>query len=147
DPQVLSAFLPAPIRPKVVRGVGLAGICLIRLRKIRPAFLPGRMGISSENAAHRIAVEWDEDGKTREGVYIPRRDTSSRLNAWAGGWLFPGIHHHARFTVLETSEQLRVAFASDDGSASLEFDGARINAWPENSVFDSLEEASAFFAA
>src|SRR6266511_6209501 len=38
DPQVLAAALPPPFRPKLVHGVGMVGICLIRLKDIRPAF-------------------------------------------------------------------------------------------------------------
>lgn len=53
------------------------------------------MRIHSENAAHRIAVEWDFEGKTFEDVYIPRRDTNSFFNTLVGGRLFPGIHHRA----------------------------------------------------
>src|ERR1700683_3947440 len=90
DSDVLARLLPAPFRPKLVNGMGMAGVCLIRLKSIRPRFLPAFLGISSENAAHRIAVEWDEDGETTEGVFIPRRDTSSRLNTLLGGRLFPG---------------------------------------------------------
>src|SRR5882672_7055527 len=85
DPHVLAPLLPAPFRPKLVHGFGMVGICLIRLRDIRPTFLPRWLGINSENAAHRTAVEWDEGegGSVREGVYIRRRDTNSRLNALA----------------------------------------------------------------
>ena len=50
DPGVLAGLLPAPFRPKVVHGVGMVGICLIRFRRVRPAFLPAWLGISSENA-------------------------------------------------------------------------------------------------
>src|SRR5262245_39071618 len=88
DPGVLAPLLPAPFRPKVIRGWGMVGICLIRLKKVRPRFLPDWCGISSENAAHRAAVEWDDDNTTREGVYVRRRDTNSRLNSLAGGRLF-----------------------------------------------------------
>src|SRR4051812_12690190 len=88
-PQVLAKFLPVPFRPKLIQGVGMAGVCLIRLKHIRPRSFPLPLGLSSENAAHRIAVEWEG----REGVYIPRRDTSSRINAAVGGRLFPGVHH------------------------------------------------------
>src|SRR5438105_3781853 len=85
DAAVLARLLPAPFRPKLVNGAGMAGVCLIRLRDIRPRSVPPFLGLSSENAAHRVAVEWDQDGDTREGVFIPRRDTSSRLNTLAGG--------------------------------------------------------------
>ncbi len=57
-PEVLAALLPGPFRPKLVHGFGMAGICLIRLEQVRPRGLPAFVGLSSENAAHRIAVEW-----------------------------------------------------------------------------------------
>jgi Uncharacterized conserved protein (COG2071) len=57
DPGVMASLLPPPFRPKVVHGVGMVGICLIWLWKVRPAFLPSWLGISSENAAHRSAIE------------------------------------------------------------------------------------------
>src|SRR5258706_4102422 len=95
DPDTLARILPAPFRPKLMEGFGVAGICLIRLKQIRPRGFPQFMGISSENAAHRIAVEWeDEQGATREGVFIPRRDSSSRLNVLAGGRIVAGGHHY-----------------------------------------------------
>ena len=60
DASVMQRFLPAPFRPKLHQGHAIAGICLIRLEEIRPGGLPALLGVSSENAAHRIAVEWDE---------------------------------------------------------------------------------------
>jgi len=147
DPNVLAPLLPTPFRPKIVHGVGMVGICLIRLKNVRPTFLPSWIGISSENAAHRTAVEWDDNGSVREGVYVRRRDTSSRLNAWAGGRLFPGIHNHARFTVTETADQYDVTLLSDDGVTSMSVRGSRSDRLPAASVFRSLDEASDFFKA
>ena len=77
DPDVIQHFLPQGFRPKLQDGHAVAGICLIRLENIRPKFVPDLVGINSENAAHRIAVEWDENGDVKEGVFIPRRDTDS----------------------------------------------------------------------
>jgi hypothetical protein len=145
DPDILAPLLPAPFRPKIGHGVGMVGICLIRLKKVRPTFLPSWLGISSENAAHRTAVEWDDNGTVREGVYVRRRDTNSWLNSLAGGRLFPGIHYHARFTVQETADQFAVALKSDDGVTSMSVRGRRTDRLPASSVFGSLEEASAFF--
>jgi hypothetical protein len=147
DPTVLAKVLPAPFRPKVVNGVGIAGICLIRLKHIRPQFLSGEYGLSSENAAHRIAVEWTIDGQTREGVYIPRRDSSSKLNTLVGGRLFPGLHHHARFNVFEREGYYRVALESDDGKTHVRVEGRVSSHLPSASTFHSLSEASEFFAA
>jgi hypothetical protein len=144
DQQVLSRVLPAPFRPRLVHGAGLAGICLIRLKHIRPRWLP-HVGLASENAAHRIAVEWEQNGRWRQGVYIPRRDTSSRLATLAGGRLFPGEHHHARFNVAEHYGRYCVEMASDDGEARLKIEGRVVDHLPADSAFGSLGEASDFF--
>jgi uncharacterized protein YqjF (DUF2071 family) len=147
EPAVLAPTLPPPFRPKVRRGYGIVGICLIRLRAVRPRFLPAWLGYSSENAAHRIAVEWDDGSQVREGVYIRRRDTNSWLNALAGGRVFPGIHSHARFTVHESGPHYEVAMQSDDRVTSVSLVGDITDRLPDGSLFGSLEEASAFFQA
>lgn len=146
DPDVLARVLPAPFRPKLVHGKGMAGVCLIRLKNIRPRFLPSFLGISSENAAHRIAVEWEQEGKTKEGVFIPRRDTSSRLNTLAGGRLFPGMHHHAAFQVREHDDCYHIELNSDDKHTRLLVEGRLAPELPAGSVFGSLTEASEFFS-
>lgn len=144
DKEVLENYLPNPFKPKLVNGKGIAGICLIRLKEIRPKGLPKQIGISSENGAHRIAVEWYENGKLREGVYIPRRDTSSKLNSLAGGTIFPGVHHLAEFKVHETDGNYNVAFISDDDT-TLSIEACETLKWNEESVFDDLNCVSDFF--
>jgi len=109
--------------------------------------LPAFVGISSENAAHRIAVEWDTDGVTHSGVYIPRRDTSSVLNVFAGGRLFPGVHNRARFQVRETEKEFYIAMHSVDGSAHVVVDGQTTDDLPDNSIFSTVAECSQFFEA
>lgn len=145
DPQVLSQILPSPFEPKLVNGFGIAGICLIRLKQIRPAYMPINFGFSSENAAHRFAVQWVMDGKLQEGVYIPRRDTSSRINTLMGGRLFPGIHHHAHFGINEQDSHFRIDLRSDDSFLTLVVDAEITSLLPDASVFSSIEEASEFF--
>ena len=146
DPGAIQRLLPAPFRPKLHRDHAIAGICLIRLEAIRPAGLPALFGFSSENAAHRIAVEWtDASGTPREGVFIPRRDTGSRLNSLAGGRLFPGEHHHARFTVSDDGDRIDLTMMADDRQVSVRVVGAVTDTLPLSSCFESLLEASAFF--
>jgi len=147
DPKVLAGILPAPFRPKLYHGHGLVGICLIRMSGIRPRFLPSWMGLASENAAHRTAIEWDENGVVLEGVYVRRRDTNSWLSTLGGGRLFPGINSHARFTVNETGQRFEIALESDDKLTSLAVVGEVTQSLPKTSVFESLDEASAFFQA
>jgi hypothetical protein len=145
DPVVLAKVLPSPFRPKLINGMGIAGIFLIRLKQLRPRFVPGFLGISSENAAHRIAVEWDRNGETKEGVYIPRRDTSSRLNTLLGGRLFPGFHHHARYQGQEDDDHFSVIMDSDDDDTHVAVEGRVTTDFPDGSVFHSIQEASDFF--
>ncbi len=145
DPDVLRALLPRPFRPKLVGGYGMAGVCLIRLKNVRPWFVPGGLGIASENAAHRIAVEWDEKGELCEGVFVARRDTSSWFNTLVGGHLFPGVHHRAHFRVAERHGRYRVALDSEDDQTHLAIEAHASNAWSPDSVFGSLDEASEFF--
>ena len=145
DPDCMAATLPAPFRPQLVDGYAIGGICLIRLKRVRPKMFPIPWGISSENAAHRVAVEWEFNGRTMNGVYIPRRDTDSILNSLAGGRIFPGLHRHAKFNVLETEDHYSVAMESDDGKAKVHVSGSVVPGLVDSSVFDSLESASHFF--
>ncbi|MFO1030668.1 MAG: DUF2071 domain-containing protein [Planctomycetota bacterium] len=145
DVGVLQRLVPAPFRVKTVAGFGVAGVCLIRLAQMRPRFWPAALGFGSENAAHRIAVEWDTADGVREGVFVPRRDTSSVLNVLLGGRLFPGQHHRARFQVHETPERLSIAMRSKDGQTWVDVEAVLAQQLPESSVFGSIEAASAFF--
>lgn len=147
DPEVMQRQLPSRFTPKLQRGWALAGICLIRLEEIRPRHLPDFLGVTSENGAHRIAVCWEEAGQAREGVFIPRRDTSSLLNHFAGGRLFPGEHHHAEFDVQDDGEAIALSMRAKDDGVTVEVRGRTAPALPPSSVFASLEEASAFFAS
>jgi hypothetical protein len=147
DPELLARQLPAPFRVKRVAGFGMVGICLIRLERVRPAKLPKWLGITSENAAHRAAVEWDDTLGTHNGVYIERRDTDLWLNQLAGGRVFPGIHHRARFTVNESTDRFDVAFNSVDRESALVVRSHLAEHWPPSSIFRSIGEVSEFFQA
>lgn len=144
EKEVLENYLPKPFNPKLVNGKGIAGVCLIRLKEIRPKGLPKQIGISSENGAHRIAVEWIENGKLKEGVYVPRRDTSSKLNSLAGGTVFPGTHYLAKFIVNENDGNYEVAFISED-QTSLSIKAKETDIWNNDSVFENLNCVSDFF--
>ena len=147
DPEVVRRLLPAPFEPKLHAGHALVGICLIRLEAIRPSGWPAWCGLSSENAAHRIAVEWAEGGERREGVFVPRRHTGSRLNRLAGGRIFPGEQLAARFDVEDAGGIVRLRMRAEDRRTTVEVVGQETDALPADSCFASLAESSAFFAA
>lgn len=145
EPAALRTVLPEPFEPQIVDGWGVGGICLIRLVDERPRYVPSAFGTTSENAAHRIAVEWEEDGERRTGVYVPRRDSDSRLNTLLGGRLFAGDYHRASFESGSNGDRYAVSMHSDDGEVSVSVAGTTTDALPDDSVFDSVETASRFF--
>lgn len=146
DPAALQRALPTPFRPKLYRGFAIGGVCMIRFSGLRPRSVPRWLGLGSENAAHRIAVEWEQDGELREGVFIPRRDTNSTFNQMLGGRVFPGIFEKSRFECREAASSVSVRITHEDGRDEVAFVGRVAEELPSTSVFSSLAEATAFFA-
>ncbi|WP_328387430.1 DUF2071 domain-containing protein [Nocardia sp. NBC_00416] len=145
DPEIAARSVPPPMRPQLVGGFAVAGICLIRLGQFRPSRLPGWVGLRTENAAHRIAVEWDGPRGRSTGVYIARRDSGSVLNVLAGGRLFPGEHSAARFDVRESAADLHVAYASHDETTRVSVDVRTAERFQGSELFADLAQASDFF--
>ena len=159
DPAVAQRVLPPGFRPKVVDGAAVGGVCQVSLERMRPSGLPAAFGVSSHNAAHRIAVVLDGSDGPREGVYIPRRDTSSPINALAGGRLFPGIHRRARFSVEQQGDRFRVAIdepaaaggggggggGHPSGRPIVRIDATLADALAPGSLFPTVGDASRFF--
>ncbi|RZL33743.1 MAG: hypothetical protein EOP00_32535, partial [Pedobacter sp.] len=137
-------IIPFPFRPKIYKGKAIVGICLIRLKNIKPKGLPNFIGVNSENGAHRIAVEWDENGLTKSGVYIPRRDTSLKINAIVGGRIFPGKHFYAKFNVAERDGNYQINFKSSD-KTEIFIDANETKIFNNKSIFETLSNASDFF--
>lgn len=147
DPEYLAHFLPAPFKPRLYRGLGVGGVCMIRFAGLRPQWAPEFFGIDSENAAHRIAVEWEVDGKKFEGVYIPKRSTGSRFNYAVGGRIFPGVFQMSDFRSLESPPNYHLEIkGKKDPAPIVRFDGDVVDTLSKNSIFTNLDDASNFFA-
>jgi len=144
-PDVLEEILPPPFEPRLVSGWGMAGICLIGLGNLRPEGVPAVLGLRTENAAHRIAVEWTDEIGRRQGVYIPHRDTNSRLVRALGGRLFPGLYRPGTFSIHEDQGYVSVRVDTSDGQTSAFVCGHVSDRLAEGSIFESLDEASKFF--
>jgi hypothetical protein len=144
DPEAVRRLLPAPLEPKLAHGRAIVGVCLIRLEEVRPRGLARFVGLSSENAAHRIAVTWEDERGAHEGVFIARRDTGSLLNSLAGGRVFPGEHRPATFDVRDEEGRIALDMSSSDGTA-VRLRARAARALPATSVFASVAEASLFF--
>ena len=79
------------------------------------------------------------------GVYVPRRDSSSRLTTWAGGRLFPGLQHRARFNVGEANGCYRVEVISRNVVVRVTAAAHLADTVMSGSVFADVEAASEFF--
>jgi hypothetical protein len=146
DPEIATGWLPAPFSPRIVNGFAVAGICLIRLSQLRPIGLPRWAGLASENAAHRIAVQWPTDTGTRTGVFIPRRDSNAAANVAFGGRIYPGAHHRAAFEVRDVAAgDLRIRLNSHDRSAHVDVTVSPGFDFAHSRLFPDLQSASEFF--
>lgn len=142
DPAVVANLLPAGLRPQLIDGSAVAGICLLRLGALRPAWLRPAIGWGAENAAHRIAVMWDDDAGAHTGVYIPERHTASIFPVLFGGRLMPGVHRRAKFETNETASRFSVGMTSRSTQVHADVDVA--DQW-SSSLFATIDDASRFF--
>ena len=142
EPDVARQLIPSGLRPQLVNGFAVAGVCMIRLSSLRPVGMPALVGWHGENAAHRIAVEWDDNGIIRSGVYIPMRHSGSLLPVAIGGRLFPGVHRRARISVHESAHHSHLQLTS--GATHVEAAVEATDEW-RSELFGTLHEASEFF--
>ena len=145
DPDIAATMIPAPFEPQLVNGWAVAGICLIRLGKLRPRGTPARLGLTSENAAHRFAVQWHDETGRRTGVYIPTRHSAALVNVAVGDRLFPGRHERANFESAESADAIAVAFTARDSHCFVDAAVAMRDELTGSELFASTTEASDFF--
>jgi Uncharacterized conserved protein (COG2071) len=144
EPGRVARLLPQPFRPQLKEGWAVGGVCLLRLGQLRVPRVPRALGTRTENVAHRFAVQWDDGDGTHVGVYVPRRDTDSRLAAWAGGKVFPGSYQRALFNVHEVGSALNVRAVSRDGQMYVDVT-AREADHLESELFGTVDDALDFF--
>jgi hypothetical protein len=142
DPAAMRRLLPEGLHPRLVDGSVVGGVCFLRLRDLRSAGL-AVPGITTENVAHRFAIMRDDAHGSASGVYVPRRDTSSRVAALLGGRLIEGELSHARFEVHDTGSRLRIGVR---GRGALEIEvSAHLSDTSTSSLFSTVEEESRFY--
>lgn len=144
-PEALAELLPDSVTAEQHNGWAIAGVCLIRLEKLRPKGLPSGVGISSENMAHRIAIRYASKNGTKPGVFIWRRETDRKMVQLLGGRVFPGVHHAASFAVEEDADGISMNVHTDDGQTDIAFSASYLRRWQPTPAFSSFEDVSGFF--
>lgn len=147
DPVLAQEWLPDGFRVQLVDGAAVAGICMIRLARMTPSGVPGVLGWRGENAAQRVAVEWDDNGTLSRGVFITRRFSASRLAVGLGGRLFPGVHTTAEISSDESDGRIAVTLRTQS-TAPVTIDAeVDVATSLTGSIFPTLADASDFFRA
>jgi hypothetical protein len=67
------------------------------------------------------------------------------MNHLAGGRVFAGEHHRARFAVEDTDDRVSLDMTAADGAVHLRVVGHPATALPAASIFRTIEQASGFF--
>lgn len=145
-PEVLARVLPRPLVPDLHGGEAFVSIVIADLERMRPAFLPARLGVSYRQVVYRAVVRC----RGERGVYFLRSDADHPLMVRFGN-LF-SIFRFRRSAiatarrdrlyhvdlVAEPAEHadIHATFGLDRASRSL----------PSGSAFGSLGEAQAFLA-
>jgi len=145
DPEIAQRNIPSSLKVEIRNGHAIAGICLIRLEHLRPKHMPAFLGISSENMAHRIAIEYPTEAGFHPGVFIWSRETDQKLVQALGGRLFPGVHHTGIFDIIEGTSFISMDVHTGDGKCDVRF-SANQRPWTPTRSFDALRDASDFFA-
>jgi hypothetical protein len=144
DADAASRLIPAPFRSQLVDGSAVGGICMIALADVRPGWVRPQIGVSTQNVAHRFAVEWDEGEQVRQGVYVTGRHSSALIPVIGGGRFFPGVQRRAQFELDETDTRFRVRMSAPD--AEVAADVELTEDW-DSSLFATMQEASDFYRA
>jgi uncharacterized protein YqjF (DUF2071 family) len=144
DPEEAARELPAPLTPRLIAGRALVSLIHVRLRRMRPAFLPGLFAFSYRHVAFRLLV--DDSALDREapgrGVFFVRSFTDRPLLAHAGNLLT-----HYRLTPAELEVDPR-GLAVREGGRRLSYRKAVIGAEaPSPGLFGGWAEARAVVGA
>lgn len=123
-------------------------IVLCHVDRLRPAGLPGALGISYHHIAYRLLVRAKtSDGRTIDGLFFVRSDSDSLLVSKAGNLASDFRFHAATIERKYQADNLIfVARDSEQGiaDAHLRVDLSREPRAAMDSCFDSLDEARAF---
>jgi len=106
--------------------------------------MPRSLGLTTENVAHRFAVEWEGRDGLEVGVYVPQRHTDSRVSSLLGGRAFPGDYQLATFHTADTDAEFHIDVTGPDRRMALSVDAAPIEDL-RSELFDSVPGAMDFF--
>lgn len=114
--EAVAGLVPRRLEPVAHGGFAFWNIVACRIERMRPAGLPGFVGMSYHHVAYRLHVRAAAaDGRMLDGLYFVRSDADSTLVSW-GGNLFSDFCFHVATIRLEPREGgLRLEVAGSAG--------------------------------
>ena len=143
EPEGLAPWLPDDVQLRSFRGLGVAGIWIERQESVS-RLLPARLA-STQNVVHHVYVTRERvPRRERAGIFVLRRDTSSRWQSWSTAGPQVVRKHHARFRIRRRREAIDLVADSDDRVMHVALAAQLCEQLPANSVFRSIADATAF---
>jgi len=143
DPEKVRAVLPQPLQPILHGGFAYLGIVASHLTSMRPAPLPGWMGMSYWHAAYRIYARLELPSEPPvEGLWFIRSDADSALMCAAGNLLTDFRFHNSAIRVAVEGDLTNLSVLPHSDAASLAITLGGVPVLSEGSPFGSLREAA-----
>jgi len=141
DPSVARRLLPTPLELVEYGGCAFFNVVISHLSQMRPAPLPGILGMSYWHVAYRLYARIPSNSP-EEGLYFLRSDADSPLMVAAGNALTDFRFHRAQVEARRTGERTRIQVDSADAPLCVEFGGPAKLA--SGSPFPDLRAAADF---
>jgi hypothetical protein len=144
--EVLRPLLPPGLVLDTLAELGFAAVALVQTERLRPSFVPARLGRSFFLSGYRLFVRRAQQPSLR-GLYILRSDTDRRSMALLGNVLTHYRYRVAQVSMTERPGELEVMVATPGGEADLHVVAdlaSRPAPLPAGSPFGSLDEARRF---
>jgi hypothetical protein len=139
-------MLPPGLVLDTLADTGFAAIALVQTERLRPSFLPARLGQTFFLSGYRIFVRRAGQPSLR-GLYILRSDTDRRSMALLGNLFTHYRYRPAQVSVTESRGQLEIELRTPAAEADLHVVAdlqSRPAPLPGGSPFRTLEEARRF---
>jgi uncharacterized protein DUF2071 len=147
DPEEAARALPPPLVPRVIAGRALVSLVNVRLRRMRPSFVPGLFGFSYRHVAFRLlledrALDPAAPESPGRGVFFVRSFTDRPLLAGVGSLL---THYRLTPAAIEVDPR---GLAVHEGGRRVSYRKAVLGAFvPAPGLFGGWAEARAVVGA
>jgi hypothetical protein len=144
----LRPLLPPGLTLDTYQDFGFVAVALVETRKLRPAFVPARLGLNFFLCGYRIFARYRTTaGRTLRGLRILRSDTDRSSMQFFGNLLTHYRYERSRCRAERTEQKYEVEVITPDGRADLHVEAdisARAVSLPAGSPFGDFREARKF---